>query len=636
MPETSIIIRTFNEERHLPALLNAIDRQQYRDYETIVVDSGSYDRTQRIAEARADRLVRIQPDDFTFGHSLNVGIAASAGDILVMVSAHTEPTSSDWLGRLVEALRDPKVAMVYGRQVGHATSKFSETRDFSRMFGPEGCVMTPPKWFANNANAAILRSLWSRHPFDETLPGLEDIEWAKYWMGQGYRVLYVPEAGVYHIHQETWAQVRRRYYREGQAAKWIGIRGRRDVPRAIFQEAGRCADDLLTVSREGRFAEKAIEILRFRHEKLAGTVGGIWDGAFMDNPLTKRQLFFDRTYQAVVIEGPGRAALRHVERPPLRPSEVLVRVAFQGVCATDLEVLDGSLGYYKTGLARYPIVPGHEFSGTVAAVGGRVTDLKEGDSVVVECIQGCGDCEECRRGNWIGCRERREVGVMGRNGGYAEYMVTARRFVHALPSNVELRAACLCEPVAVVLKGLRRLERLGGSPVQARNCAVVGAGPIGHLAARLLALQGHRVTVLDPRPDRLALFGGTAIAAGDPLAPLTSFDTLIEATGHPGALHRVLQESGAGSTILLFGFPYAEQPFNFETIVGYDKTVMGSVGSAAEDFHAALAVLPRLDLSPFVQTVLPLKDFADAWQLTRNRTHLKVLLDVAGRSARDL
>jgi len=225
---------------------------------------------------------------------------------------------------------------------------------------------------------------------------------------------------------------------------------------------------------------------------------------------------------------------------------------------------------------------------------------------------------------------------MGRDGGYAEYVVAARRFLHVLPPSIELRAACLCEPLAVVLKGLRRLDRIGSAPTVMRQCVVMGGGPIGQLVARLLVLQGHRVTVIDSRPDRLALFEGTAVSTGDPTVSLRPFDTVIEATGNPDALHRVLQESGAGATIVLLGFPYAERPFNFETIVGYDKTVIGSVGSTAEDFHAALAVLPRLDLSPLLRTVLPLKDFAEAWRLTRNRTHLKVLLEVADPPAQGL
>src|SRR5438045_1974876 len=228
--ETSIVIRMFNEEKHLVALYEGIDKQTYRDYEIVVVDSGSFDRSREISEQHSDTIVQIASHDFTFGHSLNAGIAECRGAFIVIVSAHTLPIDEQWLGRVVEPLRDDRTAMVYGCQRGYATSKFGELLDFERTFGTERKVLFPPNYFANNANSAIKRELWVEHPFDETLPGLEDIEFAKYWMERGHRVVYEPDAGIHHIHEESWPQVRRRYYREGQAAKWIGVRHRRDLP----------------------------------------------------------------------------------------------------------------------------------------------------------------------------------------------------------------------------------------------------------------------------------------------------------------------------------------------------------------------------------------------------------------------
>jgi glycosyltransferase involved in cell wall biosynthesis len=203
VPETSIVIRAFNEERHLPGLFDGLAGQGYRDFETIVVDSGSFDRTRDIAERRADRLVRIKSDDFTFGHSLNVGIAHGRGRFIVIVSAHTAPTSGRWLENLVAALHDPRTAMVYGQQQGSADSKFSERRDFARTFGTHPRTLAPPDFFANNANSAVRRELWERHRFDEALPGLEDVEWAKHWMEQGYRVVYAAAAGAHRAASST-------------------------------------------------------------------------------------------------------------------------------------------------------------------------------------------------------------------------------------------------------------------------------------------------------------------------------------------------------------------------------------------------------------------------------------------------
>src|SRR5688572_20459776 len=94
----------------------------------------------------------------------------------------------------------------------------------------------------------------------------------------------------------------------------------------------------------------------------------------------------ERSFEAVVIEGPGRARLMAVPMPDVQPDDVVIRVAYVGVCGTDLEIYRGTLGYFRDGLATYPIVPGHEVSGQVVAVGASVAGLSEGDRVVVECI----------------------------------------------------------------------------------------------------------------------------------------------------------------------------------------------------------------------------------------------------------
>lgn len=623
-PETSIVIRAFNEERWLPEVLDAIDRQTYRDFEVILVDSGSIDRTREIVAARGGRVVRLRADDFTFGHSLNVGIQEARGAYIAILSAHAIPTGENWLERLIAPLRNPNTAMVFGGQRGHALSKFSEARDFDRVFPAKPQLMDDDHVFCNNANSAIRRDLWELHRFDEGLPGLEDAEWAKYWIPLGKEVHYDPSASIYHIHTESWPQVRNRYYREGIAGRWTAVRIIRHIPRELWKELRWTVMDFWHAARLGELKARAGEISRYRYNKTYGIMKGIYDSRRITNPSKRAQLFFDTGFPAVTIQAPHKASLEQRSIPTLKPGEILVRVAYEGICATDLEIFEGRLGYYKTGMAKYPIVPGHESSGTVVSIGKRVTTFNEGDRVVVECIQGCGACDSCRRDSAITCRERREVGVMGVNGGYASYLVAHARYAHKVPSTVSLAQAALAEPLAVVIKALRRLGKHSAIDGPKR-CAVVGAGTIGHLVARVLALRGHNVTVIDREEHRLALLAGVARTTTS-FDQLDQFDWLIEATGDQTALSTLLQQSATGATLLLMGFPYANHDFTFESIVGFDKTVVGSVGSGSADFDEALSTLASIDTTPFLQSVYPLEEYERAWDDVRSRAHLKVML----------
>ena len=331
------------------------------------------------------------------------------------------------------------------------------------------------------------------------------------------------------------------------------------------------------------------------------------------------------TCKAVVIQGVGRASLDEIEVPAVEPGYVAIHVAYVGVCTTDLEIIKGTLGYYKNQLAKYPIVPGHEVSGHVAATGPGVTNLSVGAAVVVECIQGCGACHACLRAFPVGCPKRAELGVIGRNGGYSEFIVVPARFVHRTPTSLDMRKACLCEPLAVAIKGLARLARAWGDSPEPRRCAVIGAGPLGRLCSMVLAYRGHAVTLFDQDPRRLSSVSG-AISTSQALEHLEEFDALVEATGHQVALEATLGASRAGATILLLGLPYAPSAFSFERIVAYDKTVIGSVGSGPDEFAESLKLLAALDTSAFTETVLPLEAYEHGWELARSRSRLKVLL----------
>jgi len=220
--KASIIIRTYNEARHLPELLRGIQSQAApgMESEIIVVDSGSTDGTQDIAKRFHCRIEHIRKEDFSFGRSLNIGCAAASGDVLVMISGHCIPANDNWLARIVEPLSDGRVALVYGCQRGNHESRFSECRIFEKYF-PRISQIPQEGFFCNNANLALLRNVWQQNPFDEDLTGLEDMRLAKQLVGKGMSIGYVAEAVVYHLHEEPWAHIKNRFEREAMAMQHI-------------------------------------------------------------------------------------------------------------------------------------------------------------------------------------------------------------------------------------------------------------------------------------------------------------------------------------------------------------------------------------------------------------------------------
>ncbi|MEK7137935.1 MAG: glycosyltransferase family 2 protein, partial [Patescibacteria group bacterium] len=311
MPETSLVVRTFNEEKHLGNLLEAVKRQNYKDYEIVVVDSGSTDKTLEIAREHKAKIIKIESRDFTFGYSLNVGCEASAGKYIVCASAHVLPVDKSWLTNLIEPFKkDKKVAMVYGRQIGHDTSKFSEKRDFLRLFSAEPTNNGVPTIFANNANSSLKKDLWEKRKFDERLFGLEDIDWAKYHREKEYSICYAPKAAIYHIHNEKWHQVYNRYRREAIAAQRIGLAHPPQVRLDIFSLVLNLFLDTLT-SFPNWSLSRLEEILRFRYYQWKGSRQGWFKDRHLDMRRDGEDLYFPLPMnEAVIIEGVGSAKFR--------------------------------------------------------------------------------------------------------------------------------------------------------------------------------------------------------------------------------------------------------------------------------------------------------------------------------------
>jgi rhamnosyltransferase len=275
-PRVSVIIRAFNEEKHLGKLLDALKAQTFRSFEILLVDSGSTDRTLAIAAHHPVRVLRITPGEFTFGRSLNKGLRAARGSLAVVASAHVLPLSRDWLKHLVQPFANPKVAVAYGKQRGHASSRFSEAQHFLRWF-PDKTDLNQSNAYCNNANLALRLSLWRKQAFNETLTGLEDLAWASAWHAQGYRVAYVAEAGVTHLHNESAAQIVNRHRREAIALKRILPASRFSLWHFASLLVRSVSSDFRAALHQRVFIRRCFDIISFRFLQYLGTYLGYHD-----------------------------------------------------------------------------------------------------------------------------------------------------------------------------------------------------------------------------------------------------------------------------------------------------------------------------------------------------------------------
>jgi glycosyltransferase involved in cell wall biosynthesis len=277
--KVSLIIRCYNEEQHIGRLLSGVMQQTIADdVEIILVDSGSTDATVSIASRYPVHVVSIRPEEFSFGYSLNRGCREATGEFLVMASAHVYPVYADWLERLLAPFADPDIALVYGRQIGNEQTKYSEHQVFARWF-PEQSQRYQDTPFCNNANAAVRRSVWEQLPYDETLTGLEDIDWAQRAMQQGYKVAYAADAEIVHVHDETPKRIYNRYRREAIALKRIFPHEQFRLRDFIRLFSANVINDYVHAWRDRVLRRNLRDIFVFRLMQFWGTYRGFAQGS---------------------------------------------------------------------------------------------------------------------------------------------------------------------------------------------------------------------------------------------------------------------------------------------------------------------------------------------------------------------
>jgi len=256
--------------------------------------------------------------------------------------------------------------------------------------------------------------------------------------------------------------------------------------------------------------------------------------------------------RAVCIERPGVLLLTEVPAPKPGPGEVVVAVAYAGICGSDVELLNGRRPLQ---FVRYPIIPGHEWSGTVTAIGEQVDPAMLGRKVVGEGFQSCHACGPCSRSEAVLCETRyHEIGFT-RPGAWASLLIVPAAQIHLLDGDADLHAAAGLEPAACAADAVARATVQGGDRV-----AVVGGGSIGALAVQFLRLaEPSELIVIEPNGEaalRARRSGASDTVEPSHVAHLAGrFDVVIEAAGVPSSPRTCLDLVRRGGRLVLVGIP---------------------------------------------------------------------------------
>lgn len=328
--------------------------------------------------------------------------------------------------------------------------------------------------------------------------------------------------------------------------------------------------------------------------------------------------------RAAVLVSPRRFGVREVPVPAIGPADALILVSRTGICGTDLHIFNG---HYAAD--RLPLIPGHEFCGTIAALGAAVTHLAEGQRVVADINIGCGTCYWCRRNEILNCPTMTQVGI-GRDGAFAEYVSVPARLLIPAPDAVPDAVLALTEPVACVVRAARKSKVSFGQSV-----VILGAGPIGNLHVQMMRLVGAApIIVADLSEDRcrMALQAGADAAISDPGAlrekvlAMTAgrgADLVIESVGSPRLYATAQTLIRKGGHIAFFGLtgPGETLPVDILRTVLEENSLKGSVAGMGEDMHDALTLLShgRFKTDAFTGAEFPLDRIQHAFETLASR-----------------
>ncbi len=296
--------------------------------------------------------------------------------------------------------------------------------------------------------------------------------------------------------------------------------------------------------------------------------------------------------------------------PERQPGEALVRVRLAGICSTDMEIMKGYMGFEG--------VPGHEFVGVVEACD---DESLLGERVVGEINAGCGDCELCRSGMENHCAERTVLGILGRDGAFADYLTLPGKNLHIVPDSVADEEAVFSEPLAAAFEipeqvNIKKSDRV----------CVLGDGRLGLLAAQVLSLTGCSLTLSGRHEEKMGLLGGRGIKTGASLEK-KSFHIVIDCTGSESGLSEAFDLVRPRGTVVLKTTMAERSKVDLNRAVIDEISI---VGSRCGPFVPALNFLKEgtVSVREMIDKTFPLEKGVEAFDYVREKRPLKVLIDM--------
>ncbi len=337
--------------------------------------------------------------------------------------------------------------------------------------------------------------------------------------------------------------------------------------------------------------------------------------------------------RGAVLYGPGD--IRVVERPVPQPGpgEVLVRVAMCGTCGTDLKILGG---HFPQTPPFGEFIPGHEWTGTVAALGDNVDEVQVGDRVCIEAHAGCGRCDNCLVGRYTAClnygnsaKGHRATG-MSVNGGFAEYAVHNAKALYRMPESVSFEDAVLITTAGTGLYGID----VAGGYVAGQSVVVFGPGPVGLMTIQLCKqMAASQVILVGTRPSRLEMgkrlgadhvINASETDVAEKILQLTGgegADLSIEASGGPDTPQQAIEATKRGGNMLFVAFYPGQVTMDLSTAIRKDITMYTSRGEGGNNVKRAVAMASegKLRGEELVTHRFDLDDIGEAFRVVRER-----------------